>query len=54
VGQHLDFFARSDDFLFGGAGNFACCRLSGGALAAAMLLCGAGWQPAADGQSACP
>jgi hypothetical protein len=29
--QHHDFFAGSEDFLFGGAGNFACSRLSGGA-----------------------
>ena len=30
----------------GGAGNFACSRLSGGALAAVLLPCAAGWQPA--------
>jgi hypothetical protein len=29
---HASFFARRDDFPFGGAGNFACRRLSGGAV----------------------
>jgi hypothetical protein len=50
--QHLDFVARRDDFFLVGQAILPAAAFSGGALAAALLLCGVTWQAAADWQSA--